>query len=103
MWASTEATIIGMIYLCTSAELFCDSRGAVGRTAEMHMYLASLNSASFGPLRQLSHCRRGLRYDQSGLEALAFSAEGDMRNALNGAQPEARLKPRSGGRPRCEL
>ena len=33
--------------------------------------------------------RRGLRYDQSGLEALAFSAEGDMRNALNGAQPGA--------------
>ncbi|CAE7492298.1 RFC2 [Symbiodinium pilosum] len=25
-------------------------------------------------------------YDQSGLEALAFAAEGDMRNALNGAQ-----------------
>ena len=28
------------------------------------------------------------RYDQSGLEALAFAAEGDMRNALNGAQPQ---------------
>ena len=26
------------------------------------------------------------RYDQSGLEALIFAAEGDMRNALNGAQ-----------------
>ena len=26
-------------------------------------------------------------YDQGGLEALIFAAEGDMRNALNGAQP----------------
>mmetsp|Transcript_16337 Transcript_16337/g.38831 ORF Transcript_16337/g.38831 Transcript_16337/m.38831 type:complete len:319 (+) Transcript_16337:52-1008(+) len=30
--------------------------------------------------------KEGAPYDQSGLEALAFSAEGDMRNALNGAQ-----------------
>eukprot|EP00933_Yihiella_yeosuensis_P054323 TRINITY_DN5272_c0_g2_i1.p1 TRINITY_DN5272_c0_g2~~TRINITY_DN5272_c0_g2_i1.p1 ORF type:complete len:346 (-),score=73.19 TRINITY_DN5272_c0_g2_i1:94-1050(-) len=28
----------------------------------------------------------GAPYDQSGLEALVFSAEGDMRNVLNGAQ-----------------
>lgn len=27
-----------------------------------------------------------MRYDQSGLEALIFAAEGDMRNALNGSQ-----------------
>ena len=30
--------------------------------------------------------RHRWRYEQSGLEALAFAAEGDMRNALNGAQ-----------------
>ncbi|CAJ1440254.1 unnamed protein product [Effrenium voratum] len=30
--------------------------------------------------------KEGAPYDQSGLEALVFSAEGDMRNALNGAQ-----------------
>jgi len=30
--------------------------------------------------------KEGAPYDQSGLEALVFSAEGDMRNVLNGAQ-----------------
>jgi len=30
--------------------------------------------------------KEGAAYDQSGLEALIFSAEGDMRNVLNGAQ-----------------
>lgn len=31
--------------------------------------------------------KEAAKYDQSGLEALIFAAEGDMRNALNGAQP----------------
>merc|ERR1712083_1025352 len=30
--------------------------------------------------------KEGAPYDQAGLEALIFSAEGDMRNVLNGAQ-----------------
>merc|ERR1712187_780164 len=30
--------------------------------------------------------KEGAPYEQSGLEALVFSAEGDMRNILNGAQ-----------------
>jgi replication factor C subunit 2/4 len=33
-----------------------------------------------------SHVAESIPYDESGLEALIFTAEGDMRNALNNLQ-----------------
>ena len=72
-------------------KLVLEKEGAPCPTTELLQI--SLDSKLFLPnikfIGGLSPARRIdalMRYDQSGLEALIFAAEGDMRNALNGSQ-----------------